>query len=136
MMNDGQLPPTKKQVTTAENITKEIDSLLTHDGLEDAIGFKGIQSGYTMPGSDKASYEAMFKKFQNSLALPNLGQLKGPMSDKDVEFIRSASSGLDMDMGEEEFKSTLNEIKRRYQMILDKAAGRSTMSGQNPQSGQ
>lgn len=44
MMNDGQLPPTKKQVTTAENITKEIDSLLTHDGLEDAIGFKGIQS--------------------------------------------------------------------------------------------
>ena len=89
-----------------------------------------------MPGSDKASYEAMFKKFQNSLALPNLGQLKGPMSDKDVDFIRSASSGLDMDMGEEAYKKTLKEIKQRYKMVLDKASGKSTVSGQGnaPQS--
>ncbi len=66
---------------------------------------------------------AKFNAFRDQLVLPNLGQLKGPMSDKDVQFLRNTATSLSPDMSEAEFKSTLEQLRKKYQEIIDKSSG-------------
>jgi hypothetical protein len=60
------------------------------------------------------------------MAMENLGLLKGPMSDKDVDFIKDATSGLKKNMSEEGFKARLQELKDKFVEIKNKAEKEST----------
>ena len=79
-------------------------------------------------------YEAFKEKVDNlvsSLTVDNLGLLKGPMSDKDIEFVKSLSSGLNIKMSEEEAKNRLEQIKTRLQEKLNLASPSSQDATQN-----
>lgn len=91
-----------------------------------------MQTGFTVPGTDKADFLARFNSFRDSMVLPNLGQLKGPMSDKDVVFLRNTATSLTPDMSEKEFISTLDELEKKYREIIDKSAGIAPSSGNAP----
>jgi hypothetical protein len=44
------------------------------------------------------------------LVLPKIKYLKGATSDKDIAFIRSAATSLDVGMDEKTFKQTLRDM--------------------------
>lgn len=52
------------------------------------------------------------------LTLPNLDKLKGAMSDKDIAFLRNASTALSLNMTEKEFDKTLKDVKEKFQGML------------------
>ena len=69
-------------------------------------------------GTPAANFEAKFNKLTNMLTLPNLDKLKGAMSDKDIAFLKSASSALSLNMSESEFDTTLKQVKEKFQNML------------------
>lgn len=73
---------------------------------------KGATGGYrfTIPGTEERDYETKIEQLTNMLALPNLGQLKGAMSDKDIIFIKSVSTNLDRSQSEKSFKRELDRL--------------------------
>lgn len=77
------------QAVTEGAIT-QLQRLKTHPGLNAA------QGAYEMRGftQDAQNFNAIRDQVVNALALPNLGALKGPMSDKDVAFVKNISTRL------------------------------------------
>lgn len=69
------------------------------------------------------SFKAKVDNLVASLAIDNLGLLKGPMSDKDIEFIKQMSSGLEIGMDEQSAKERLGKIKTRLQEKIKTASG-------------
>lgn len=122
--NDGQLPPTKTQERTARGVIDTMNSLLKLDWFKDAVGFSWpinmLTFGKVIPGTDRADFVKKFESFRDNLVLPNLGQLKWPMSDKDIQFLKNTATSLDLDMSEEVFKETLQELRVKYEEILKK----------------
>ena len=71
------------------------------------------------------SFKAKVDNLVASLAIDNLGLLKGPMSDKDIEFIKQMSSGLEIGMDEKSAKERLEKIKTRLEEKIKTASGTS-----------
>lgn len=69
-------------------------------------------------GSDAASYQAKFNTFKDTQVLPNLGKLKWPMSDKDIQFLRNTATSLNLDMSEKEYDAKLKEMKAKLEEKL------------------
>lgn len=69
----------------------QLERLKTHPGLAKASGAYEMR-GFTQ---DAQNFNAIREQVINSLALPNLGALKGPMSDKDIAFVKNISTRLD-----------------------------------------
>lgn len=57
--------------------------------------------------------KALIKNIKASLTLGNLSMLKGAMSDKDLQFITEASSALNENMSESQFKKELLNIQSK-----------------------
>ena len=68
------------------------------------------------------SFKAKVDNLVASLTVDNLGLLKGPMSDKDIEFVKQLSSGLDLSMDEKTAKTRLEQIKARMNEKLQNAS--------------
>jgi hypothetical protein len=96
--------------------------------LRDSVGLKGLtgqkigNKAYwyglrdtPADGSNEASAKAHYDSLISLLAIDKLGYLKGPMSDKDIEFIKSAASDLKTAMTDEDFVDTLNQIVFRLE---------------------
>jgi hypothetical protein len=104
-------PNDAKQVTeTALSIAQR---LKTHPGIGAATGANDIrQYGIPfIPGTQaRADFNGLRNQLVAALTLPNLGALKGPMSDKDVAFIKNISTRLgDEKLSEEETKKAIDE---------------------------
>lgn len=70
-------------------------------------------------------YEAFKSKVDNlvaSLTVDNLALLKGPMSDKDIEFVKQLSSGINMKMSESAARDRLEKIKTRLNEKINNAS--------------
>ena len=108
-----------------ETIISAIDDLEKHPGFDAAVG-AGFQKFLTpwmgtedfIPSTSAANFAAKFKSFRDQLTLPALDKLKGSMSDKDIAFLRSASTSLTLDMDEPAFKEELTKLKAKYNQIL------------------
>jgi hypothetical protein len=75
----------------AQETIADIDALLADtDGMAKATG------AFEMRGGSQAAidWNAKRRRVVAALTLPNLGTLKGPMSDRDVEFVKSIASVL------------------------------------------
>lgn len=133
LMNDGKLPPTNNQVKQARSILDTITELEKHPGINEAVGAgfykflpgwgRNEDGTYNFPvGTDANDFYYKFLNFRDTLVLPNLGQLKGPMSDKDVAFLKNTATALDLGMSQDQFEAELKKIKDRYQAIVDKGS--------------
>lgn len=74
----------------AQNAIAIAQRLKTHPGLNKMYGAYEMR-GFTQDARDAA---ALRDQLVAALTLPNLGSLKGPMSDKDVLFIKSLATRL------------------------------------------
>ena len=118
LFKDGKLPPTNTQYATANDISSSIDKLLNHPGLSDAVGT--LKTPWVIPWTDRRDFEALLTNFRDKLVLPNLGNLKGAMSDKDIEFLRNTASSLNTDWSEEQFIKSLREIQQKQNIVMNR----------------
>lgn len=116
---------TTEKVEKANSVITKIDDLLSNDDWRAGVG--PISANLPDWASAKRNTAiANIESLVSSIALENLSLLKGPMSDKDIQFIKDASAGLRTNMSEEGFKAQLEKIKNKFVEIRDKASTSST----------
>ncbi len=97
------------KVQSANDTITTIDEILSDNALGDMVG---LPSAFpTVPGSDVANLEAKVEQFRNQLTLENLDKMSGVLTDRDIQVLASAASGLETSMSPSAFKSQLNKIK-------------------------
>jgi LAS superfamily LD-carboxypeptidase LdcB len=121
--------PTTEKVAKADDVIFKIDGLLNNANLSKAIGPVSSNVPNILRSGARNDVDAAIKQLIAGVAIENLALLKGPMSDKDVAFIKEASSGLNTNMSEEGFKAQLTALKNKFQEIKNKAQTASTPSG-------
>ena len=111
------LKPTSSQMAGAKSMVDKIDTLLNHSNLSDAVWAFDVKTPtiYWKTNDFINKYNA----FVANLAKDNLGVLKWPMSDKDVQFIKEMSTELNMNTDEQTFKDNLEKLKAQYQTIAN-----------------
>lgn len=95
------------QMDFKNDLVDQLKVVINHPGK-----FSGASIGHIAqigPTKEK-DFSNQFKKLKSMLTLENLKYLKGAMSDKDVAFIRQASSALDLGTRREDLDSELNKI--------------------------
>jgi len=104
----GTVPTTAAQKDSANNIMSEVEKLVKMNDYQDATGTSTLFP--TIPGSDAASAEAAIDNIVAKLTMSNLGLLKWPMSDKDIEFLKATASKLQKNISDEQFDKNLVEL--------------------------
>lgn len=114
------LPPDQASQARAD-ILSAAKALRTHKGLGSYTGTRfNLSHGlgwYDDPiaGTDAAGAKSLHDNLTALLALPNLEKLRGPLSDKDIEFIKAASSKLQKNMPDEAFAAELDGIIQKLE---------------------
>lgn len=109
------LPPTRTQTLSAKTMINDIDALLTHTNLSDAVWSLDVNTP-TLFGKTN-DFINKFDSLISNITKDNLWLLKWPMSDKDVAFIKSMSSAINRNTDEETFKENLRKLKAKYTPI-------------------
>lgn len=78
-------------------------------GLRGATGASSW--GSIVPGTASRDVATKIEQLQNILAAGNLDKLKGPMSDKDIAFLKNISSNLDRGQSEDGFLKELGKVE-------------------------
>lgn len=78
-------------------------------GLAGATG--GTSWGSFVPGTPSADAAAKIEQLENILAAANLDKLKGPMSDKDIVFLKRISANLNRKQSSEQFMKELDQVE-------------------------
>ena len=120
--------PSSEKVDKANSIVTSIDAILNNKNLSKAIGPQSSRVPELIRSGARNDVDAAIDQLIAGIAIENLGLLKGPMSDKDVEFIKQASSGLKKNMSEQGFKDQLKLLQNKFQDIANKASSE-TSSG-------
>ncbi len=118
--------PTSEKVEKATEIIGIIEGLIADKSLGAAVG--PISSKLPTLRGGTSDFEQKYDNFIAKLSLENLNLLKGPMSDKDLLFIKDASAALSLKMSEKGFKAGLEEIKKKFENIKSKAEPSSNIS--------
>lgn len=116
---------------STQTTLEEVDGLLSHPGLSAAVGASSLLP--TIPGGDAANFETALDSFVGNLTLENMSKMKGVLSDSDIKILKSASSGLDIKMSEDEFKKRLGTIKNKLETKLLKFEPSQPTTEQQPQ---
>lgn len=116
------LPENKK--TEIQQVYDALLDLKDAKGKSGAVGL-GWQSipglygeGEAPSGTDAAGFIAKFNTFRDNLAIPNLENMKGALSDKDIQFLRNTATALSLTMNEETFDETLAQLEAKYKSLL------------------
>ena len=103
-------------INTATQNKQVIDDLLNNDDYMSSItGYTGRIPAVTTTGVEA---EAYLDNIKNSMTIDNLGVMSGPLTDKDIQIIASASSRLRSGMSETALKKELNTIKKAYDRVV------------------
>ena len=97
-----------KQGTISELLGNEdyIDSLTGYQGRLPAVTDSGIEA------------EGILDNIKNSMTIENLSVMSGPLTDKDIQVIASASSRLNAGMSGKALKKELNRINSAYDRVI------------------
>ena len=115
------------KATQIKEALDAISDLETSWGKESAVWYSRQKNLNTIipwgenkfiAGSEAANFEAKFNRLRDMLTLPNLDKLKWAMSDKDIAFLRNASTSLSLNMSEKEFDKTLKQVKEKFNNML------------------
>ena len=104
-------------INTATQNKQVIDDLLNNDNYMSSLtGYTGRIPAVTTTGVEAEAYLGNIK---NSMTIDNLGVMSGPLTDKDIQIIASASSRLRSGMSETALKKELNTIKKAYDRVIN-----------------
>ena len=109
---EGSQPLNQAQVQQTTEALKLIDDILGSPALSQVIGTSSVIP--VLPGTKGNDVVLAIKRIKGMLIMDNLGVLKGPMSDKDLEFIAMSKTELDRGMTEEKFVETIESIKQKF----------------------
>jgi hypothetical protein len=116
----------------AWTIASAIDTVMNDPNLGYSVWGWSTIAG--IPWTPQYSFNAKVDNLVNNLVLPNLKYLKGATSDKDIEFIKWASTRLKTWLPEKEFRDALQELRDKYGSIDNgaKAWWTTTNTGKAP----
>lgn len=106
-----------------DTIIKNIDSLLDDADLNKAVGSKSSQVPQWMRSGARNAVDSKIANLIAKVAIENLGWLKGPLSDKDIQFVKEASTKLNTNVSEEAFRKFLKDLKTSTQNLKNKGGG-------------
>lgn len=107
----GNETMTQEAVTKASEVKKLIDDMLDDD-LTNAVG--PISNKLPALTGKKTDFEAKFARLQALLTVDNLSLLKGPMSDKDIQFLKETGTALKLNMSEKTFTEELKSLQNKF----------------------
>ena len=100
----------------AEQKKNVIDDFINDEDYVDLIAGK---SGLTYSFREKArEADRDFDNIKNSMTIENLGVMSGPLTDKDIQIIDSATNRLTKGMSREKLIKELNTIKSAYDRVI------------------
>ncbi|MCP4989837.1 MAG: hypothetical protein GY928_28400 [Colwellia sp.] len=103
-------------VQDAQMKQQTIDDLLkNNDYIDSLTGYTGRLPATTDAGLEA---EAFLDNIKNSMTIENLGVMSGPLTDKDIQIIASASSRLKAGMSEKVLRQELSKIKSAYDRVI------------------
>ena len=107
-------------ISSATEKKASIDELVSNADYMDSIsGFanysKVPEAARTTNQNEAAAY---LENIKNSMTLENLGVMSGPLTDKDIQIIASASSKLRPGMSEKVLKKELTKIQSAYDRVI------------------
>lgn len=131
----------QKAIVTPEKIEKANEVLdLIKDLRDDWVGrygnigpIKGITPGLTTIQTD---FRAKFKRLQSMLTIENMGIMKGVLSDKDMEVVSSASSGLNLRGSDKAFGEELDRIAKKMEYRIANPASEDVKTVKSPDGSQ
>ncbi len=109
------------KVFLAKNNAEQVRNLLNNqDFIDDLTGISGVAQGFGIrPSQDARDAQIILDNIVSSETLNNLGVMKGPLTDKDVEIIRSASTRLREGMSEKAMKAELKKMLSAYDRLIN-----------------
>ena len=121
------------EATRKEALTKSlelIDAMDKHPGMGAATGAFEVLGHITQPAQD---FKSIRDQLTAVLAIPNLPSLKGPLSDKDIAFIKQSVTRIaNSRISEQAMRQELRTLKAG---IMQKLNGASGVAGANSASG-
>lgn len=96
----------------ALDYVKQIES---SPALSMSTGFSSFMT--KIPGTQSFALKANLDSLIDLLAMENLDRLKGPMSDKDIQFLRNTATKLKLGLPTGEFKKELSSIKNTLNKV-------------------
>lgn len=118
-------------INTATQNKQVIDDLLNNDDYMSSLtGYTGRIPAATTTGVEA---EAYLDNIKNSMTIDNLGVMSGPLTDKDIQIIASASSRLRSGMSEAALKKELNTIKKAYDRVISNYQKEANRKGYKPE---
>jgi len=100
----------RMKITSAQSVIAQIDNLTTSNGYMDALtGVRGKLP--PIPGTPGFDAEVAFNQLKDSLTLENLDKMTGELTDKDIQLLSSAASGLELGMSRKAFEARMNIIR-------------------------
>lgn len=131
--NRTRVASTRSANEAATKAINTVDRLLTHPGLEAAIGMPGWKDFATlgataiMPGTNKKDFEALLDQLTGQSFLSTFSDLKqggssglGGLSNAEGERIVNAAVALKTSQSEEQFKKNLEELKASLTAAQDR----------------
>jgi soluble lytic murein transglycosylase len=111
----------KDNIDDFENLQRQ---MIEHPGYSVSVGASAQPGFQFIPGSDKASFYALFKRAQGSAFLTAIEKLKGTgaISDREGEAATKAVTALDLAQNEREFRRSLHELTSMMRRYGDRAA--------------
>lgn len=115
VQNDVVSPAQLDQINTTKKNLANIDALLT-GGTSLAVGSGATRVAGEVLGffgiTDTKNVQATIDNLETNLAKEVLPLMKGPTSDRDIEFIKSAAAKLQKSQSPEQFQVNLLELRR------------------------
>jgi hypothetical protein len=103
-------------IYTANQNKQVINDLLNNDTyIDDLTGWMGRTPAITDAAVEANAY---LDNIKNSMTIDNLGVMSGPLTDKDIQIIASASSRLREGMSEPALKKELRTISKAYDRVI------------------
>ena len=103
-------------VMDAQNKQGTINELLGNEEYIDSLtGYQGRLPAVTDAGIEA---EGILDNIKNSMTIENLSVMSGPLTDKDIQVIASASSRLNAGMSGKALKKELKRINSAYDRVI------------------
>ena len=100
----------RKKITSAQGVIAQIDNLTNSDDYMKAIS--GVRGKLPpVPGTPGFDAEVAFNQLRDSLTLENLDKMSGVLTDRDIQLLSSAASGLEFGMSRKALEARISIIK-------------------------
>jgi hypothetical protein len=98
------------KIANADDTIAQVDNLIGNDEFLDSLtGVRGKL--IPIPGTPGFDAEVAFNQFKDSLTLENLTKMTGILTDRDIQLLSSAASGLERGMSRTAMDSRLQTIR-------------------------